>query len=95
MANTHEQPQVEYFEDFGEAPKLARRYCRECDKWTDFERAETLPAEYRTPGDDGYFDTAKCGKCGEEYVCDECGAPVDEQGECESVLTFGAHGHRD
>lgn len=72
------------------APK--RHYCIPCDEWTDHEKETTLPAEYQC-GDPNYEDRSKCGRCGETYQCQECGAPWNVQQEkCQAVIDHGQHG---
>jgi hypothetical protein len=71
---------------------IQQHYCNTCRTWTDHEREATLPAQYKC-GDPDYEDRTKCGRCGETYQCDECGAPWDvEAGQCEAVIDHGYHG---
>jgi len=51
-------------------------WCEPCAQWTECEREETLPADLKS-GDPNYYDPDKCGRCGEFYQCQECGAPWD------------------
>lgn len=62
--------------------------------WTEYEREETLPPQYQC-GDPDYEDRTKCGRCGETYQCQECGAPWDvERNECSDVLDHGVSRQR-
>jgi predicted RNA-binding Zn-ribbon protein involved in translation (DUF1610 family) len=72
-----------------------QHYCIPCRAWTEHEREATLPARYRC-GDPDYEDRSKCGRCGEVYQCQECGAPFDvDARQCEAVLDHGYHGPED
>ena len=69
-----------------------QHWCIPCDAWTDHEQEATLPSRYQC-GDPDYEDRTKCGRCGETYQCQECGAPYDvDAGQCEAVLDHGYHG---
>lgn len=69
-----------------------RHYRIPCGVRTEHEREATLPAQYRS-GDPDYEDKSKCGRCGEMYQCQECGAPWDvERNGCAAVLEHGHHG---
>lgn len=43
-------------------------WCNECQKWTAVE-------------EDG--KSFWCKRCGESYLCDECGYDIDRSGECQ------------
>jgi hypothetical protein len=69
-----------------------KHWCDPCRDWTGHEQEATLPPAYRS-GDPDYEDTSKCGRCGETYICGECGAPWDTgREECGDVLDHGYHG---
>ncbi len=70
----------------------AMHFCIPCGTWTEHEREATLPAAYKC-GDPDYEDKTKCGRCGEEYQCQTCGAELDiPSGSCSAVLDHGYHG---
>ncbi len=46
-------------------------YCHDCSQ-------RTVPEQQ--PSDD--HDPLTCGQCGSEYRCDDCGADLDEFGNC-------------
>lgn len=56
-----------------------RFYCHQCRRWTDREEydEDDVAALER-------LDVVEpsCGTCGEFYLCDECGARIDERGQC-------------
>jgi hypothetical protein len=67
-------------------------YCDGCRAWTEHEREATLPEQYQC-GDPDYEDRSKCGRCGEDYTCGECGCPWNTAAEqCEAVISHGYHG---
>lgn len=71
---------------------MRKHFCISCGTWTEHEREVTLPAQYRS-GDPDYEDTSKCGSCGEDYQCQECGVQWDVlREECSAVLDHGYHG---
>lgn len=43
-------------------------WCNECQKWTPVKN---------------YPDGFGCSRCGEHYLCDECGYEIDRSGECQ------------
>jgi hypothetical protein len=70
---------------------MKRLYCVNCDQLTEHEHEATLPEQYKC-GDPDYEDKTKCGFCGENYVCAECGADWNtEENQCDSVITNGDH----
>ena len=49
-------------------------YCENCRDWTK---------------SDPDTDTARCGKCGVEYGCGECGFDIDREGNCQREHVTG------
>lgn len=46
-------------------------WCNTCHRWT---------AVIENPENENDF---WCGRCGEEYLCDECGYDIDRKGYCQ------------
>jgi predicted RNA-binding Zn-ribbon protein involved in translation (DUF1610 family) len=73
----------------------AMHFCIPCGQETEHEREVTLPEKYRC-GDADYEDKTKCGRCGEAYQCQTCGAEFDvTRNECAAVADHGYHGPED